>query len=747
MEFDQQDYPLSDVARPSKYVLRVGKLGERRAKSVSEAPAQYKTKTRDHGSRSHSHAKQVWFLVLALFHASFLCAQERIASEVRPGSLTAAPPTGFVRFTNTAFAFDRPVSWRAMRESEIAVFRQEYENQSREQFRLLYGRVEGYDWGVAPVSGYLSPDADISFIALVLKVPPESKGAIESAWERSRDVIEYGKRSGRLKNVLKHEKTEISHLPALESDFEMGDGSRMVGAAIEAAPGAIVQMHFICKPGAYTKHEKEIDQVMKRFTVFHAGTAPSRGEASRSMETLLNVERLGVVHRALSVTRSATPEGCHLAMVINDATGGTVMVLDGEASPKYDKVGQSGVVFSPDGRRLAYAALKNGRWFAVVDGKAGTEYDQVGALVFSPDGRRVAYGAKKGDKWLMAVDGQVGPECEAIGSPVFSPDSKRVAYGARKGISWFVVVDGQPEPGYDAIIEGSWVFSSNGKRVAYAAVKNGRWFAVVDGKAGTEYDLIGALVFSPDEKRVAYAAAKDNKWLVVVDSQAGQEFDQAAKGKLLFSSDGKRVAYDAKRGDKCFVVVDGQAGPECDGLGSPMFSPDSKRVAYGAQKGDKWFLAVERQFGPECDGLGKNSPIFSPDGKRVAYAARKGNKWSVFMDGQPGPVCDAIAMLGFSPNGKRIAYAAQKGRKWLVILDGQPGPEYDRIGENTLVFSPDSLGLAYAAVDGGKWSVVLGGHAGPDYDGLACGPIFRRDGALEYLARKQDTLYRVTVNP
>ena len=63
----------------------------------------------------------------------------------------------------------------------------------------------------------------------------------------------------------------------------------------------------------------------------------------------------------------------------------------------------------------------------------------------------------------------------------------------------------------------------------------------------------------------------------------------------------------------------------------------------------------------------------------------------------------------FSSDGRRVAYAAKKAGKCLVVVDGQPGPEHDRV---------------------------------------PCGPVFRSDGVLEYLAVEEaaegSVLYRVT---
>src|SRR5262249_50965740 len=98
-------------------------------------------------------------------------------------------------------------------------------------------------------------------------------------------------------------------------------------------------------------------------------------------------------------------------------------------------------VFSPDGARLAYIATRAVaqeafHWlgvatpvkqFVVADGAEGEKYHRIvqGSLVFSPDSRRLAYAAEKAGTFVVVVDGKEGDEFGDIYNPVFSPDSQR----------------------------------------------------------------------------------------------------------------------------------------------------------------------------------------------------------------------------------------------------------------------------------------------------------------------------------
>jgi hypothetical protein len=66
------------------------------------------------------------------------------------------------------------------------------------------------------------------------------------------------------------------------------------------------------------------------------------------------------------------------------------IVVDGQEGKRYDDIGASGLLFSPDGKRVAYAAQAGEDWLVVADGIEGKRYDgllQGSRLVFDSPAR------------------------------------------------------------------------------------------------------------------------------------------------------------------------------------------------------------------------------------------------------------------------------------------------------------------------------------------------------------------------
>ncbi|MGA9773345.1 MAG: zinc ribbon domain-containing protein [Blastocatellia bacterium] len=140
------------------------------------------------------------------------------------------------------------------------------------------------------------------------------------------------------------------------------------------------------------------------------------------------------------------PEGSRVAYKVRKYN--KYYVMDGDKKgPEYDLI--TALVFTPDGSRVAYAAYQSGKGFIVVGDTNGPAFDEVYPPSFSPDGSQIAFVAKKADKRMMIIGDvshltysyQTGPECDVVYFPLFSIDGSSVAYGAVQGqsIMWKVM--------------------------------------------------------------------------------------------------------------------------------------------------------------------------------------------------------------------------------------------------------------------------------------------------------------------
>jgi Tol biopolymer transport system component len=406
---------------------------------------------------------------------------------------------------------------------------------------------------------------------------------------------------------------------------------------------------------------------------------------------------------------------------------------------------------SVDALHVAWAQYTETKKLAVsVDGWVEPRaYDEIGVIVFSPDGRRVAYTSKSGTAWRVVVDGNEGPEFDDVCSTClrFSPDGRRLVYGAKRGDRWFIVLDGRirPESGCDFL--GSLSFSPDSSRLAYMAGKGSTQALVVEGKIGRYYDIAGEPIWSPDGKRLAYTAAKGARRFVVTDGREGPSCDGV--NKPVFSPDGASLAYSATRGDKRLVVVDGREGPAYDMtsvIDPIVFFPKGDRVMYPANRDGRWFVVAGNEEGPHFTVVLPGSLTLNPDGRGFAYIAFDAGRAHVVVDGLPGHGYESIAEGGpvYSADGKHLIFAARKGKAWVIVRDGRESAEfdYDQIGQGGPVFSPDASHTAYAASKDGRWFVVVNGRPGPAFDRVGK-PSLRNDG-VEYLAEREGDgcLYR-----
>ena len=207
--------------------------------------------------------------------------------------------------------------------------------------------------------------------------------------------------------------------------------------------------------------------------------------------------------------------------------------------PKGFKVGT--LRLSPDGKHFAGVIVRGDRWTVYVDGVESSEYDAVteDSIHFSPDSKRVAYGTTRDGKGFAVVDGKEftsGLAC-ASGFPVFSATSEHFLYVAAQSENRAsVVVDGKEGETWEALMKGGTVFGPDGSRFVYV-VKEGRGGrAVVDGVAGPVYENVIAPIFGPEGKHLAYVALTPNDSILVVDGKKIVRTDNFVRDSLGFDS-------------------------------------------------------------------------------------------------------------------------------------------------------------------------------------------------------------------
>lgn len=264
-----------------------------------------------------------------------------------------------------------------------------------------------------------------------------------------------------------------------------------------------------------------------------------------------------VLADTLSFSRSST----HLAYAAQ-ARDGVVAVLDGRAGGRHDGIARLGFA-GPDGP-LAYVARNEAHSFVVVDGVAGEPFDAIGEVAFAAG--HVAYTALREPSWVAVVDRAIQPAFERVDALRLAADGRHFAYVARRGHEQLVVHDGVPEGPYRFVDRGSLRFAPDG-RLAYAAspahagapeaaARHAEMQMWLDGAAGPSFERLGPPVFAAEGRRWGYVGERSARAFVVIDGQPSSPHRWA--NDLSFSADGAHFAYLARQARHPIVVHDGR---------------------------------------------------------------------------------------------------------------------------------------------------------------------------------------------
>jgi hypothetical protein len=269
-------------------------------------------------------------------------------------------------------------------------------------------------------------------------------------------------------------------------------------------------------------------------------------------------------------------------------------------------------------------------------------YRNVNVALFSPDGKKFAYARPVPGGMAAVIDGKQGIAYDAIGVVGFSPDSRRSFFVGLKNVTGnYVVIDGQEMPVQTNLKE--FTFSQDGSRFGYIGMHQPEGnVIVIDGKSigGKVFTPIdGALAFTADGKHVVYGSCSFYNQCQIVRDGMATDIPQLASfvmratpavafPPVLFSPDGLHLAYShTKQGAPTAVFVDGQDVGHGGGFSFRAFSPDSKHFATMATVPGKGFVVyIDGKASPSYEGFieANLNAMRWEDGRTLRVLAVKG---------------------------------------------------------------------------------------------------------------------------
>jgi len=402
--------------------------------------------------------------------------------------------------------------------------------------------------------------------------------------------------------------------------------------------------------------------------------------------------------------------------------------------------------------------------------------DSLNRARFSPDGKLIAFVAVKNGKnsiWLKQIGGGEAftrKQDEADDrSPIWSPDGGTIAYfsdrGGRRGIWTMPALGGSsvllaPLDGRGQLI--SW--SKDGATIYFEIKQNLYAFDTAAKQITklTNFDESQAMRrdfnVSPDERNIVYADKKDGQkdlWKADLHGTNPTRLtdDAYEDGKPVWHPDGRRVIYNSNRnGVKqiCLAFLDGQQGVQLTFSDNDSdvsdISADGARILYQSTKDDSDLWGANLADGKEFQLTSDIGVEFwqdvAPNGEMLVYqAARRASVGDKLLNGlivvqKIGGDNQRIELAadGFnphwSPDGNQIAFLRLvdgKTNLWLtsamggdaraltndgVFFGGFTTLPFNRFQTQDFQWSPDSHSLIYCAARAGfsnLWQTAIDG--------------------------------------
>ena len=394
--------------------------------------------------------------------------------------------------------------------------------------------------------------------------------------------------------------------------------------------------------------------------------------------------------------------------------------------------------FSPDGKLIAFVAIKNGKnsiWLKQIGGGDAFTRQQDDANdrspVWSPDGGTIAYFSNRGGRrgiWttpalggspalLAPIDG----ECQLI---MWSKDSATIYFDLNQNL-YSLEVEGKKITKLTNFEESTAVrrdisVSPDGKQIVYADRINGKkdlWVADLHGKNPTQItndDYENSKpVWHPDGQRIIYNSNRSGIKQICLAFLNGQQsvqltFSDSNNDVSDVSADGTKILYQSTKDDLDLWGVNLNDGKEfqlTSDIGVEFWqdvAPNGEMLVYQAARrtsvGDKLLncLILAQKISGEnqrtelaADGY---SPQWAPDGKQIAFLRIINGKINLWLTSAIGGDARALTKSG-------------------VLLEGFTQLPFNRF-ERNYQWSKDSRSLIYIANRDGfsnLWQVTIDG--------------------------------------
>lgn len=291
-----------------------------------------------------------------------------------------------------------------------------------------------------------------------------------------------------------------------------------------------------------------------------------------------------------------------------------VIVVGSNESQPFESVSDVRVFLSPDGKRLAYAALDsmNKKVHLIVssldfkDKVTGKEYDSISSMRSNSSKSHLVYSAGINRKKSLVVFDFKAPGCSEKATNVYDDvllysianDGAHLSYLAARGGQNVLITDDHESiiPRLDMTL--NFFISQQGNTI-FSSVQKDKVVTFYNGQAGVNtFTFVDFMSFSTDGLHYVFVGERASKSRIVVDGKLGPEYDKIVNPR--FSPDGTRVVYRARNsGQRFAVTADLQAQtikehPQYEAVWDVFFSPDSKNVGYGVKIGQELWWKVEK---------------------------------------------------------------------------------------------------------------------------------------------------------